>query len=274
MSEHSQQIFLSPADFADTGQWRLIVQISHTGMTGLLKHATDTTRPLVQIVNAKWDYATGGELLRRIENTVYDHPSMLDDYATEIILLTPHACFAPNNVIDTMEDAEAQIFNTLYPGSKQEILSDRLSDKTVLYSMVRGLDGFMSRTLPGARLRSHLGVIAEYLEARQTGGASNVYVDIREGEADIFLYVDGKLYSASVQQWQKPEDLAYRIFNLLNAYEINTSAARIYLSGIRQIRMQLTEILQRLRANVRNMPLPPQPNEELPLPLSLLLRVV
>lgn len=268
--EYNPQVILSPADFADTGQWRLIIYITPSSIRGMLKHVSDPSRPLVELLNVNWPDTDPANLLQNIENAIYDHPALLDDYATEIILRSSAVCFAPNSVIDENDDSEARIFTTLFPGKDQEILSDRLQYMTALFSMARGIDGFVSRTIPGARIRSHLAVLVEYFAVKHSQSSINLFLDIRENEADVILLKNGGLLSASVQLWKTPEDLTYRIFNLLNAYSVSHKDVKINLSGLRDVRISLTDILRRLGCEVSALPLPSNPSAaELPLPLLI-----
>lgn len=271
MSDYSSKILITPADFADTGQWRLIIYISRKGMQAFLKHISDKSRPMAQMLSLSWPETEGARLLSNIENAVYDHPGLLDDYATEIILETQQIAFAPNEIIDDEEDSESTIFSALFPGEDAEILSDRLSDITALFTLTRGLDSFISRTMAGSRIRSHLAVITERFRNRKSG-EPRIYIDIREGEIDIIAFNDENLLSASVQNWRTPEDIAYRILNLLRAYGLQAANTTVYLSGISSAFQPLTEILSNFRITSANTLLPATLSEGSSLPLAVMLQ--
>ncbi|MDE6272300.1 MAG: DUF3822 family protein [Muribaculaceae bacterium] len=271
MSDYNPRANLSSADFADTGLWRLIIYISLKGMSAYLKHTSDKSRPMAKMLSESWHSSDPESLLKNIENAVYDHPVLLDDFATEIILETPHTTFVPNEIIDEEDDAEFSVYTALFPGGDPEIIADRLPDYTALFSLTRGLDGFIARTMPGSRIRSHLAVIAERMR-RQSAPGPRVYLDIRNGEVDILLFRDSTLLSASVQKWRTPEDIAYRILNLLNAYGISPKDASIFLSGPVETRNLLSEILRNFTPEISRMILPFNPGEETDMPLAALLQ--
>lgn len=272
MPDYNPQVLVSPVDFADTGQWHLIIYISERGMRAVLRHVSDKSRPMAEILSVAWSDTDHASLLKNIENAVYDHPGLLDDYATEIILETPRVCFAPQEILDSTEDSESIVFSALFPGESQEVLADPLPGMTVLYSMVRGLDGFFSRTIPGARLRSHLAVIVERFGARQSAGGCNVYLDVRRGHVDVVAFRDARLLSASVQEWRETPDIVYRVFNLLDAYGIDRSALRIHVSGHVDEIPELIAMLRRLCPATDRTQLPANPSPETPFPLALLLQ--
>ncbi len=271
MSDFNPTEALSASDFADTGQWRLIIYISLRGMSAYLKHTSDKSCPIARMLSVTWQDADPAALLKNIENTVYDHPALLNDYATEIILETPHTTFVPNEIIDEEEDSESIVYSALFPGGDPEIISDRLTDCTALFSLTRGIDGFISRTMPGSRIRSHLAVFAERMSRRSAPGV-RVYLDIRQGEADILAFEDSTLLSASVQKWRTPEDIAYRVLNLLHAYSISPKDANIYIAGPEDKRETLTSILGNFNSEISPMLLPLNPGKEIKMPLAALLQ--
>ncbi len=276
MPDNNFQTVLTPANFADTGQWRLIVYISRLGMRAFLKHISDKSRPMAEMLAVNWQNDDPSSLLSQIENAVYDHPGLLDDYATEIILESQKVCFAPNEILDngsldSEEDAENNIFTTVFPGDDQEVLTDRLPDCTALFTLARGLDGFFSRTIPGARIRSHLAVIAERFRRRKAEG-TRIYVDIREKNLDLLAFNNERMLSASVQQWRTKEDILYRIFNMMNAYGLTPDNVHVYLSGSHRIKPEMLDLLRKYCHDVELTSLPAEVNAENPLPLAVLLQ--
>ena len=68
----------------DVADWRLICVISSRRMCAYLKH-TDPTRDLEVLFDESWR-DDSSSLLSRIENLVYDHPQVLDDFSADIII--------------------------------------------------------------------------------------------------------------------------------------------------------------------------------------------
>lgn len=239
-----QNIILTPADFADTGQWRLIIHISRTGMSAFLRHISDNTKPIVEMFRKQWEITEGADLLNHIENCVYDHPGLLDDYSTDIIIETPITTFVPSDIIDGEENIEEDIFSALYPGNNRELMTDRIGDVTVLFSLCDGLDGFLSRTIPGARVRNDLAILVENFMHRHSE-EPRVYVDIHPGVVNIFGFNHSGLLAASTRAWEHEDDIAYMIFQILQTYSIPPEQTQVYLSGLTDTRTSLTEKLRR-----------------------------
>lgn len=261
--------------FSDTGQWRLIVYLSATGMQAYLKHASDASRPIEKVLDTSWGLPGRKEILKKIEETVFDNPALLDDYATEIIIETPRTLFAPMEVLDSEDSAEETIFSTIFPGSENEMIIDRIDDIAVLFSLTPGLEGFISRTIPGARLRSHLAVLTQYFAGKNTD-ATRIYVDLRSQEIgntagdpavkemDIIAFDRKKLLSASTHEWETTEDMAYNILHLIRAYDLRTDEVEINISGKGEEKGKLMELLRKFCSYVVLTTLPAS-GKELPL---------
>ncbi|MDE5903638.1 MAG: DUF3822 family protein [Muribaculaceae bacterium] len=233
MAEPSSPIILTPADFADTGQWRLLIYITHTGMRALLRHATDRERPLLQLLHEEWEPASAEVQMSKIENTVYAHPSLLDDYATEVVVETPRVAWMPDTFLADGTFGEESVYHTVFADAEGDVLTDRTGEATALYEFLPEFDSFMARTLPGARLRCHLGVLVErFLHDSAPGDTTlRIYMDMRDGEADLVALRSGRLVSASVQPWHTAEEAAYRIFHLLNAYATDRTDVKVSVNG-------------------------------------------
>ena len=93
---------LTVADFADTGQWRLIVEIHTDGMKAMLENTLhDDLEPQI-LFSTAWD-EDADALLRHIENTVYDNPRMLDDFSARILLFDRRTLFIPTHIAEQHE---------------------------------------------------------------------------------------------------------------------------------------------------------------------------
>ncbi len=64
---------LTAADYADTGQWRLIVKIFADGISAYLENTLHDDVEPQELFTSSWENNPDG-LLQRIENAVYDHP--------------------------------------------------------------------------------------------------------------------------------------------------------------------------------------------------------
>lgn len=219
---------LTAADFADTGQWRLILNIFPTGMKA---HLENTLHPDLEpqlLFTTEWE-ADGSSLLRNIENAVYDHPRVLDDFSAKIIVYDRRVVFMPTALMEETEGAEESCFTALYDASPEDVMTESDDDITVAYAPAKGLKGFINRTFPGARVGCNLMDKLKQFRRREDG--ERLYVEVRENEAD-FLLLDGeKLLSASTHSWNAGSDIVYHGFNLMDVYSVTPKDTRVFLGG-------------------------------------------
>ena len=215
-------------DYSDTGQWQLIVNISRNGIfAGLhIRHSDEPARRI--LLSQQWDVSDEG-LLDRIEDSIYDNPSVLDDYSADIVIETPRTIFVPTEILNA-DDDPASFFTEIYNVLPEEIMREDVGGVTALFFLTPGLKSFLARTFPGARFRSHL--MCKYHRIRKAAGATaRLYATVRNGEADLILVSGANLVSASTQKWQTPTDLAYRLFNLLDVYSMSGPEVEIHING-------------------------------------------
>lgn len=214
-------LILTPADFADTGQWRLVIYVSTSGMGAVLRHASDLSRPAVRLFDDRWPRCEGRALLERIENCVYEHPAILDDYATEIVVETQRITWVPTEVLDSGDFPEERIFEALFPG--EEVMTDRGDTVSALFSLADGFDSFMARTIPGSRMRCHLAVLEAGLRKR-IGYMAGLRIYILRGtdKVTLFLYDGDRLVAATEHPMVSDEDVVRRLEELRQEWHFET----------------------------------------------------
>ena len=213
-------------DRADTGQWRLVIYITRTSLEAWLQPLADRQASR-RIVRDSWEpVGDGPDLLARIENTVYDHPQLLDDYSADIIIETDRAMWVPSEV-GADEERSEEVFNAVYGCEPEDMMADRVDDKTLLWWLTPGLPAFLSRTVPGARVSAHLGVIVSYLDRLRLPEGEVEVLNTRPGSCDVILLKDGELQTASTQRAGNPEEGIYRLLRASEVYGFSPRSAHI-----------------------------------------------
>ena len=252
----------------DVADWRLICEISATGMSAFLKHI-DPMQEVVTLFEEKWD--AGDDLLKKIENAVYDHPQVLDDFSADIALTAPKAIWVPASVIDDDEEKAAALYNQVYKAEESEILSEQVADAVCLYCLVPGLKAFLMRTFPGARLHSHIAVMAARFRERPAD-IPRVYAEIRDRQVDILAFDGKKMLMAATHHWHETSDIQYHLFNVMNVYGLDPENVQLSLSGLRDVKNELMGEMRKTVSFVMLTMLPSLSNVALPTVSSLLLR--
>ena len=219
---------LTAADYADTGQWRMIINIRIDGMEVWLENTIHQGIEPQELFNVRWDPNTE-DLLSEIENAVYDHPRVLEDFSTRIVLFDRKNLFFPTELYEEEgleEDRYAEIFGL----SAEEVMTDRDKDISAAFRMAGGLKSFLLRTFPGARITSNL--MQEVREKRNADNGLRVYLTVRRGEADFIFFENNKLISGSTHPWRQEPDIIYMLFNIIDLYGKNASLVKVIVSGM------------------------------------------
>ena len=223
---------LTAADYADTGQWRLIVKIFPDGMTAHLENTLHDDVEPQELFTSSWEKGDG-TLLQNIENAVYDHPRVLDDFAARIVVYDMHTLMMPTELVAESVGQEEQWYTAVYPCDEADIMYDTDGDLLAAYMPVKGLKGFLNRTFPGARVTNHLMEEVRDMRRRAKEGLKGraMGLHVRGNEADFVLTDGEKLLSASTHPLTGPTDAAYHAFNIMAAYGVNPSETAVILKG-------------------------------------------
>lgn len=254
----------------DIADWRLICVISAQGMGAWLRHV-NPTQELVTLFDEKWN-AESETLLERIENAVYDHPQVLDDFTADIAVVAPRSIWVPSELVADDDEEAARLYTQIYTAEESDIISGTAGDATCLCSLVPGLSAFLQRTFPGARVHPHMSVLARRFRERGSD-EPRVFIDIRDGEADFLAFDRSRLLMGATHVWHDPADIQYHLFNIINVYGLDPSEVQVSLSGPRDLKTDLMRELRRTLAYVMLTMMPGIGSKaDMPLAGSLLLR--
>lgn len=219
---------LTVADYADTGQWRLIVNIHPSGMKAMLENTLHNDVEPQQLFSTRWE-ADPDTLLHNIENAVYDNPRVLDDFSARIVLFDRRTLFLPTKVAEENEGAEEEIYTSLYQAEAADVICEADRDITAVSSLASGLKGFLNRTFPGARVSTNLMMQVSNLRKENNEGRKRMEVTVREQEKEAdFILLDGSsLISASTHSVNSKEDVVYHIYNVIDSYGLDPCEVEI-----------------------------------------------
>lgn len=218
---------LTAADYADTGQWRLILRIRKDGMSAHLENTLHEGIEPQELFSARWE-ADSEQMLRNIENAVYDHPRVLDDFSARIIIYDRKIAFMPTAMAEETEGAEENIFLALYDGDADDVMSESDGDITAAYAPAPGLKGFLNRTFPGARIGCNL---MNMLRNVRKGEGIRLHIAVRDAEADFILLRGEELLAAVTHDCRADDDIIYHGFNLMDVYSLEPASTRVAIHG-------------------------------------------
>lgn len=221
----------------DTSDWRLIAVIAETGMAAWLKNIVNPTEPVIELFTQRWE-RNPDRLLENIENAVYDHPQVLDDFSADIAIVAPRTLWVPEDFNDADESEISPLFTSLYPVEDADIMRQDTAGAICLYSLTPGLKAFLQRTFSGAKIHSHIALMATRFRDRNADMPA-IYIDIREEEADIIVFDGRRLLFSATHNWISTSDIQYHLFNIVNVLGLNPRNVQISLSGERDPKNQL-----------------------------------
>ena len=210
--------------FVDTGHWKLLLTITADGMVGLIKNIQQTNKNPLLLFRNNWN-ADEGESLKNVENTVYENPRMLDDFATQIIIEAPKSLWIPSKFAEE-DEYDDKYFTKVYKALPEDIFADFYDEEICLFTLMPGLKSFLSRTLPGCRISSHIAILKEYYQAKIKGG-NYIFLDIRDKAIDILAFSNKKFLSAATHPCEDFEELRYRILLLADAYNLELKSLNL-----------------------------------------------
>lgn len=227
------------SDFMDTGQWHLAVNISKHGFGAWLLPDASLGRPPRVIISQAWQPSEEG-LLHRIEDAVYDNPTVLDDYSADIIVECDRQLWLPASLYPS-DDECAEAYVSIYGGDILDVMINDLGKEKCAFMLTPGLKSFMQRSFPGARIWSQQSLLKE--AASQPHDSFKCLIDVRDTTMDVILLCRGELQCASTHLWKTETDIAYVLLNILQTYDAPSTDTEIVFSGRRDIRQSLGKTL-------------------------------
>lgn len=208
---------LTAADFADTGQWRLLLLIKETGMEAFLENTLHPEIGEQVMCRALWE-PEPGNILKNLEETVYNYPRLLDDFATRIVIYDRRTLFVPSEIAENRAGYEEELYNKIYSADPRDIMTEKHGGITAIWSFAPGVKSFLMRTFPGARITCNL---MEMIKRKDSGCRIDhfqIYENVRDGEIDLVLMEGNNLLSASTHTYSSKEEIETLKANLLKSY--------------------------------------------------------
>lgn len=234
---------ISHTDLADTGLWKLIVYISEHGIQAWLKSLADNKRVPVEIFNKQWNVDADTNILRNIENAVYDNPRVLDDFSADIIIETSKVLWMPDT--SAVRDNESSYFAEVFPALSDDILIEELPGMLCVYALCQGLPSFLNRTFPGARIHCHQSLLfSKYTE--RPAERPQIFIDITDNCVTYIGISNKNLLFASTTDAASDNNIIYNLFNAIEAFDMQPRHTHVYISGNKERRIKIAPELRKI----------------------------
>lgn len=248
---------------ADTGQWRMIVTVSFSGISAILRNVMYPGVNPVPLFRKDW-VADESNILDFVEAAVYDNPRLLDDFSTQILIYTAKSLWIPAELTED-EEYDEKFFTSVYPSRPEDIFADFGDKEVCLYTLAPGLNSFFQRTLPGCKIASHISILKREFQKSELSFShdfSNVvpfetiYINCRREDADFFAFQNGNFLSGVTHRWKSFSDLVYWALLLCKVYDLDPEEMRIVLLGDSSITAGIGTAFSSFFLNVQEIRLP------------------
>lgn len=222
-------------------------------MEATFKSLDDENPSSTVLFKERWNFPDEN-FLSSVENAVYDHPQILDDFATEIMIVTDKSLWVPSALMEE-EDAEEKYFNCVYDCEPEDIFADYFENETCLYSSTAGLQAFLNRTLPGCRIMSHISFLKKFFQERADGG-NKIFLNVSENSVDVIAFKGREFQCASTHPWREASDLGYLSLLTTHAFDIDPKSSNLNVYAPDYVREDLKKLTGHLFADVRKIEIP------------------
>lgn len=236
-------------DFSDHTVWRLLLTV---GMKDMRATFLDTkTGRLVPYSSRTWQ-CDDADVLKNIEDAVYEDPMLLDDYDVSIFIRPKVTLFVPPQEYAGRDDRIAEALSLVDGSENKDIWSEPIGEALALYSTPGGVKGFLSRSFLTEDVHHALcPVVEEFTRKAAMAGGERMWVSLEENRLDVAAFREGRLLMANTWDFSHPADAAYYILYAWKTLEFSPSEAELSISGCKPVRDEIMPILRNYLTYVR-----------------------
>lgn len=234
----------------DPTQWRQFLLIDKQSIRYLLYKSGDDA--LVGSIDVSGVEEEGR--LKAVENTVYNNPFLLDDYAsTTIVVRAESFSLLPDAYADHPDEAVRAHKASRVANDNEEAVA-HYGSLTAVWEMERGLKNFLQRTFNSPPMMLHLQPLAEYFAVMsRSATGSRVYLNFHDANTLDIVATDrrGALQLANSVTLRDTSDAAYFALNVWHQTAVDDSEAGMLLTGDNVMQAAVTPLLRKYVADVK-----------------------
>ena len=231
-------------DFSDHSAWRLLLTVGMRGLDAVFHNAK--TRVCVPYVSRRWE-CPEPDVLRHIEDAVYDDPLLPDDYDTAILVRPRATLLVPPGMVDA-DDTRAidEALSAVDGAEHKDVWCEPMGEALALYSTPAGVRGFLGRTFLTENVH-HLMVpfVSHFAPKAKAEGGEKMWVHLHEGGLDMAAFRDGRLLHACSWACAPGADAAYYILFAWRTLGFDPVQGELKVSGREELRREVMTLLRR-----------------------------
>lgn len=195
---------------------------------------------------------TGDSCLKRLENTIYDTPVILNEYKTVSVIIDSNKFVVVPEDLYTEDNAEDIFFNS-FPEWNGDILTSKINGcgAVLVYGVDKGVEAFLQRTYYNVEISHPLVPLTAFFRRRsQLGNVAKMYVTIVRNRYYIIVFNQKGLIFANSYKVSNINDAAYFILGVWKMCGLDFEEDELMMSGDIKQRQDLMTLLRKYVAIV------------------------
>lgn len=226
--------------------YRLAIDLRDTDMSYLIYHPGESTGYIYRHFRL-----TGTDPVKELEQEIYDHPELLQNYqAVRIFLPASQFLFIPD---EFRVPDEKVYFDFCFPENRKEVFDEALPESGchLLFGDLPQRVYFLQRTFPQAQLGHRLASLCEHFrKSAQKTESATLTACISHNEMDLFCYNRQGLVLANTYRFQQPNDAAFYLLTVWQQTGMDQRSDRLELWGEQETTAPVENIMREYIAQI------------------------
>lgn len=231
-------------DYSDHSVWRLLLTVGMRGVEAVFHNVK--TQVCVPYLTREWECADP-DVLKHVEDTVYDDPLLPDDYDTSIFVRPRATLLVPPDMTDA-EDVGSldRVLSVLDGAERKDIWCEPAGEAMVLYSTPAGVRGFLGRTFLTEDVHHAIvPLVSRFTPKASAEGGEKMWVHLHPAGVDMVAFRDGRLLHAGCWTCLPGMDAVYYVLFAWRSLEFDPSRGELMVSGKEELRREVMTTLRR-----------------------------
>ncbi|MCM1005194.1 MAG: DUF3822 family protein [Prevotella sp.] len=232
-------------DFSDHDIWRLALTVGMNGFNAAFFNRK--TREFVPYISRVWECADA-DVLKNVENAVYDDSLLPDDYDTSILIRPKASLIVPRKLFSPEDPENIRTALDVVDASEQkDVWFDATGDEEAfIFSTPRGLKDFLSRTFLTEDVHHVCTPLTTWCgEKAAAEGGEKMWVHLSDNVVDIAAFRNGRLVHSGFWYCSQGADTVYYILFFWKALSFNPKQGELRISGKEDLRRQVLSPLRK-----------------------------
>lgn len=231
-------------DYSDHSVWRLLLTVGMRGVEAVFHNVK--TQVCVPYLTREWECA-GPDVLKHIEDTVYDDPLLPDDYDTSILIRPRATLLVPPDMTDVEDPGSLdRALSALDGAERKDVWCESAGEAMALYSTPAGVRGFLGRTFLTEDVHHVIVPLVNHFAPKASAeGGEKMWVHLHPAGVDVVAFRDERLLHAGCWTCLPGMDSVYYVLFAWRSLGFDPSRGELMVSGKEELRREVMTTLRR-----------------------------